>query len=81
MPQNISKHILFLCADRSLLAKVAMALLAIWRGHARSARLALPLLRTADLLYGEGGMESLTGTFPGERLSRASQNPWPNRSA
>ena len=44
--------------------------MAVWSKHANSARLALPLLRTANLLYDDCGMHRLPDThdFPGEQL-------------
>lgn len=45
----------------------------VWGRHARSPRLALPLLRTANLLYDDCGMHRLPATsdFPGEHHSYA----------
>ena len=52
--------------ELGMLDRVAAALLAVWRRNAGSARLALPLLRCADLLYTEGGLEDLPcDSFPG----------------
>ena len=47
--------------------KIAASFLAIWQRHQRSARLALPLLKAADVLYTECGLEDLhvTHPFPG----------------
>ncbi len=48
--------------------KVAASFLAIWRRNQKSPRLALPLLKAADVLYIECGLEDLPAThfIPGE---------------
>ncbi|CAL8461606.1 g1137 [Coccomyxa elongata] len=50
--------------------KVAASFLAIWRRNQKSPRLALPLLKAADVLYTECGLEDLPATrfIPGELL-------------
>lgn len=47
---------------------LASSFAAVWSKHANSARLALPLLRTANILYDDCGMHSLPEShpFPGE---------------
>ncbi|BDA42087.1 probable tubulin-specific chaperone D [Coccomyxa sp. Obi] len=50
--------------------KVAASFIAVWRRNQKSPRLALPLLKAADVLYTEAGLEDLPAshTFPGELL-------------
>ena len=59
--------------EGGLLHETASALLAVWKRSAGSGRLALPLLRTADLLYTEGGLEDLLpdSAFPGGHCLQA----------
>ena len=48
--------------------QLAMSFVTVWTKHARSARLALPLLRTANVLYNDCSMHSLPRGhgFPGQ---------------
>ena len=49
--------------------QLATSFVFVWTKHARSARLALPLLRTANLLYNDCSMHSLPPghDFPGQQ--------------
>jgi hypothetical protein len=64
---SVSTPCVHATGEGGLLPETAAALLAVWKRSAGSGRLALPLLRTADLLYTEGGLEGLPpdSAFPG----------------
>lgn len=49
--------------------QLATSFITVWTKHARSARLALPLLRTANVLYNDCSMHSLPPghDFPGQQ--------------
>ncbi len=51
--------------------ELASSFAAVWSKHANSARLALPLLRTANILYDDCGMHKLPEShpFPGEAVA------------
>jgi hypothetical protein len=48
----------------SMRSKVAMSFLAVWRRNQKSPRLSLPLLKAADVLYTDGGLEDLPQEHP-----------------
>lgn len=48
------------------LQMVTEALLPLWHARARSARLATPLLKTADALFSQAGLHSLSHPCVGE---------------
>ena len=47
------------------LEEVTSSLLVIWSRSVQSTRLALPLLRTADLLFSQARLEQLQGPYIG----------------
>ena len=57
-------HNVFATGGDSMRSKVALSFLAVWRRNQKSPRLSLPLLKAADVLYTDGGLEDLPQEHP-----------------
>lgn len=68
LPES-KEHVMCTEAMQERQQSVVTSLLAIWRRQAASQRMALPLLRTADLLFAQGRLDELPGPFVGEHNS------------